>query len=137
MAEIARALDQMPAIRLERLDWQLANEPEALSGPRPAPSTSQTPAPSRTSTPSGLFAVSLLHATLPTDHAAEPRRSIEAVQALAAVLTENPALRVEIVQWPVDLQPNQFLRAPNLSASDSKIDPPRFQIRVAVKLNPS
>lgn len=142
-AEIARALDQMPAIRLERLDWQLAPEPEALSGQSTvpvaptAPSASRTPTPPGTPNPSNLFAVGLLHATLPADHAAEPRRGIEAVQALAAAFAENPALRVQIVQWPVDLQPNQFLRAPNLSASDAKIDPPRFQIRVAVKLTPS
>lgn len=139
-ADIARALDQMPAIRLERLDWQLANEPEALSGASAAPAASvsqPTPTPIRPGMPatSGLFAVGLLHATLPADHAAEPRRGIEAVQALAAALAENPALRVQIVQWPVDLQPNQFLRAPNLSASESRIDPPRFQIRVAARLD--
>ena len=123
--EISRALQSTPAIELETIDWRLGgNEATNVRA-----GTAQAPA----ALPSGSESV-VLNGALRLGPQSSARRLLAAFQQFVDALQANPALQVDVLQRPVDIEPGKSLKGRDLKTEDDK--PHTFSLRVTRKIAP-
>jgi hypothetical protein len=103
---VSRALDDLTAVELERIEWRLADEFDQTKG---------------------AFAILDLHGRLATGAALPERRT--SVARLEQRLRDDPALRVAVLKQPFAMDSGRVLR----SADDAE-DGGQFAVRVAQPL---
>ena len=122
--ELSRALNSEPAIELDRLDWKIggtesnagtASQQEADSKPVPEDSESL-----------------VVQGSLRLGDNPEARQLLSTFNRFVTVLRANPALQVEILQQPFDIESGKPLRSGDPS---SEGNPPRkFSLQIIRKI---
>lgn len=124
-AEISRALDAMPQIEVDRIDWSISDTPDPQPG---AQNTRGLLA--GLEKPGNAYSVATVFGRLAGGVSPSQRGQIEAVSAFAEELGRNEGLLVSVVRMPIDVESQRALRS---DAGDGR-DVPRFAVRVARKL---
>lgn len=123
--EISRAMDAMPQIEVDRIDWSISDTPD------PQPATPEAHGLlAGLEKPGTTYAVATVAGRLAGNVSSSQRAQIEAVNAFAEELGRNEGLLVTVVRMPVDVESQRALRSDAGSGSDV----PRFAVRVARKL---
>lgn len=125
MRRVAAALDQSPAVEIERIDWSLtsraAEHPTQLLQP---------PAGNAADQDHGIVTAVVVSALLPAP-SADPRGTLDAINAFLAVLRRDPTLEVSVLRLPFDTEPGKYLRGGgDTPAAREQV---RFALRVSHK----
>ena len=123
--DISRGLDAAPQIELDRLEWALADNPDAAIESGAQRIAAQ---PAAVSVP--RFAVAIVSGHLDMPAYADQRAQLEAVNAFAAELRKDSELQVSVLRMPVDIESQRALRSDTGTSSEV----PRFTLRVARKI---
>lgn len=127
LAHLSNALEDMPTITLQKLDWAIADRTNS-GAPTGAPSPSSAPAGNGAATVTALLDVT---AQLPITVAADQRLQIEMVESLIARL-RTEGVETTIVKSPVDIESGKALKRGS-SDTERPSGPPDFKIRLTSK----
>ncbi len=111
---ISHALDAVPRIEIERIEWQLGARPveapaAAAARPAPTPVAAGNPA----GADNALYASALVHGVLPAALASDQRGQIELVNTFADALRKEDGLQVSVQRMPFDIEPGKSLKSAN------------------------
>ncbi len=104
---ISRALDKLPEIRIDQLQWQVSETAPAAAGteaapPPPAATVETAPAVALIGIPKKPFQILIVEGAI-DPFKNDYRAALESVRQLKAELTKNKQLQVEVTQWPIDI----------------------------------
>lgn len=119
---VSRALDQLPAIELESIDWKLA----ATDNGKPAPLSEKS------SLLGATDEVAVIHGTIRLAPNAQPRQVMAAFEQLVRQLQTDPALRVTVLQQPFETESGRSLKGGTLE--DENPQPRTFSLQLSRKL---
>ncbi|MBK7686974.1 MAG: hypothetical protein IPJ25_14055 [Rhodocyclaceae bacterium] len=127
LAHLSNALESMPTITLQKLDWAIADRSN---------SGTPTSAPSPSSVPAGNGATKVttqldVTAQLPITVAADQRQQIDLVENLISRLRTD-GVEVTIIKSPVDIESGKALKRGSTD-SDRPSGQPDFKIRLTSK----
>jgi len=117
LAIVSQALDALPQIRIDQLQWQVAEKPETALAPANLQPPAGTPLPQPAASGAELAPSAHLfgipqkpYQILLIDGEVMPfrndyRTALESVRSLAAELGKNKHLRVEVTRQPLDIRP--------------------------------
>lgn len=128
-ARISRALEEVPAVEMERLEWFLSTNPDEMGV---AQDSVRLPAISAAGAPPGMYAVALISGTLPSSQDGDQRALLETVNEFVSALRRDAALMVSVVRMPVDVESGKTLRSGSEAAVAAET--PRFSLRVSYPL---
>lgn len=122
---VSRALEAVPRVDLERLQWWLSGNPdEALAIPnQPKPAASAG---------GGMHEIAVVHGLLPASMASDQRGQLETVNAFAEALRKNPGLRVTVQRMPFDIESGKSLKS--TSESEKDVTRLKFVLHLSRKL---
>ena len=138
LLSISRALDDLPAVELERIDWILSDKPEDTSI-REQGSAGQQPLSSqlgRATIPSpqgNYFAVMELSLKLPLAYANDHRAMLNAVDTFKDALQKTPGLSVKVLRMPFDAESGKTIKS-NGDSDEVKAEAPNFSLRVVQRV---
>nr|MBL8412099.1 hypothetical protein [Dechloromonas sp.] len=113
---LSRALDQMPNIRLESIEWKIGR-PVAGSGGI-----------------EGSEEIAIIKASVIPPRAATPRQILASSEQFAELLKANPDLALRVLQQPFDLESGRSLRGGD--GDDSASEPKAFTLELIRKITP-
>ena len=123
--EISRALQSVPAAELDSIDWRVGNGAEAPADMAGSRTSAANAAPDDSET-------AVLRGTLKLGPDANARQMLHAFNELVEALQANPALRVDVLQRPFDIEPGKSLKGGDIALEDDK--PRVFGLQVTRKL---
>ena len=128
--EISRALQTVPAVELEAIDWHMADDsarsPATSSAAMPANPANPGNAASPMGVPNGESAV--VQGVLRPGAGASARRLLEIFDRFVEALQANPKLRVDIRKRPFDIEPGKTLKHEDTLTDDGK--PRSFSVQI-------
>jgi hypothetical protein len=119
---ISRALDQSPAVDIDKLDWWLANSPGEMRG--------TTMDASQPAVDGSGYAIALIHGRLPFALADDHKNQTETINGFAEKL-RAPNMQVQIVSLPFEAKSGKAIRNTD---TGGLLEPPVFALKVAQKL---
>lgn len=119
--EVSRALDRVAAVNLEGIEWKGV----ALDSSSPAN-------PAGGSGRSVDKETAILRGTLRLGPEDNPRQVLAALNQFVDLLRRNPALEVEILQQPFDVESGKSLKGDDAELRESRPRPFKLQLRRAV-----
>lgn len=122
--EISRALQAAPSAELDGLDWK-------VGGAESSPATAANKAPSASAVPPDSEAI-IVRGTLKLGPNANARQMLGAFNYLLDALKANPALQVDVLQRPFDIESGKSLRGDDTTLEDNK--PRTFSLQIIRKL---
>ncbi|MBK9446083.1 MAG: hypothetical protein IPO00_08285 [Betaproteobacteria bacterium] len=114
--EISAALSSAPAVDIGTIEWRTAGA-ASTTGNQPAAALSDS---------SGQTA--LIRGTLNLGTRATPRQILQAFQQFVDTLSANPALQVQVIQQPFDVDSGKALRSGNDGTADTGARPFALEI---------
>ena len=125
-ALISRALQNLPAIEVEAIDWKTGGTDAPGSPP-----TAQAVA-ARPIDPSSETAV--LRGTLRLGAGANPRQMLDVFNSFIEALKTTPDVQIDVLRRPFDIEPGKTLKDEDTIAEDSK--PRAFSVQITRKIAP-
>ena len=122
--EISRALNDSPAVELDRIDWQVGSIDDA------APQNSGRAA--ATASASEASEEAIVRGTLKLGANASARQLLAAFNALIESLKANPTLQLTILQRPFDIESAKSLKGGDITVEDSQ--PRSFSLQLSRKI---
>ena len=122
LRRVAAAMDQSPAVEIERIDWSLTSRPEGGLAAAPVGTGDDH---------KDMYSVAVVNAVLPAPPG-DPRAALEVINAFVAALRRDPTLQVTVLRLPFDTEPGKFLRGGSDTATGR--DVARFTLRVSHKV---
>lgn len=110
LISLSRALDRFPNVEITRIDWAVADQPEAA----------------------GPAAVADVHGELPVSLINDHRAQLAAINGLAEALRGHPETTVRILTLPFDIESGKSIRSDGDNAS--AVNPPHFSFRIVTRL---
>ncbi len=127
LRHISQALEAVPEIELERVEWQLTTRPEEAGASIPgAANRAAARAQDR------MLAVAVVSAAIEAAAQGDRRRIFETIEEFAAAFRRDPDVQVGIVQRPFDIDPGRALK----SAGGDGTGVARFVLRVSYPVRP-
>ena len=126
---ISRALEQVPRVDIERLQWQLGASPE---GSFQLPQDARKSAAAPSDKAGGMYANAAVHGLLPAALAADQRGQLDTVNAFADALRKTPGLEVSVLRMPFDIESGKSLKSS--AAAETAATQPKFILLVSRKL---
>lgn len=132
---VSRALDALPQIRIDQLNWQVGAEAEVAGSPQSAPAQAPQPSAGEVAPSATLIGIpkppnqALLIEGEVTPFRNDYRTALESVKLFAAELGKNKPLKVEITHLPLDIRPTE-----KLTGKEGNEDA-GVQARFSLKLN--
>lgn len=136
---LSRALDAVPAVELQQVDWVLSANPEdSVRGPSqnakpPAP----TPAPGGIAPPPPIqgsyFAIMEIQAKLPVSYANDHRTLLTTVDAFRDALQKNPDITTRVLRMPFDTESGKTIKSSGDNEA-ARAEAPDFQIRIVQRI---
>lgn len=123
--EISRAMDEAPAVELERIDWQVGPGDAGAA----ARSTGQAVTASGVADDSEAV---IVRGTLKLGAHATARQLLDAFNLLLETLKANPKLQIAVLQRPLDIESAKSLKGSDTTVDDDK--PRAFAIQIIRKL---
>ena len=99
---ISRAMDQIPSIQLNRIDWRASADPEEGTG---------TPERKASSAAAKLSVVADLYGQLPTALASDQRALLAAIEGFSNELRKDGELDVRTLKLPFDIESSKSLKS--------------------------
>jgi len=135
---ISHALDDIPALELERIDWVLSDNPEATLVREQANPGQQSPSPqfggATIPSPQGnYFAIMELSLKLPLAYANDHSAMRNAVDRLKDALQQTPGLSVKVLRMPFDAESGKTIKG-NGDGDEAKAEAPGFSLRVVQRV---
>ncbi len=126
--EISRALHALPAIEIDAIDWQTAAAGQtAKTSGAPVPANALPPG----AVPPGSESA-IVRGTVRLGAQAGARRALELVDRFVGLLQANPALRIDILKRPFDIEPGKTLKHEDTLIDDNK--PRSFTVQITRKI---
>lgn len=122
---ISQALNQAPAVELQRIDWKLAAGANATATPRSA-------AVPKAGLLTSSDEVATIHGTVVLGQTATPRQILTAFESLVRALGTAPGLKVTVLQQPFDIDSGRALKGGD-QEHDSR-QPRAFVVEIARKI---
>lgn len=120
MRELGEVLNDLPQVKLDRLEWRLVADPASASASGLPP----------------MRAELIVHALLPEAFGTQQRRALEVVDALTGMLRARPGLQVQVLRQPFDLESGQVLRGGSRTEQSDAHTAPPFVLRIGRTLAP-
>lgn len=127
---VSRALEEAPRVDLERLQWQLSANPD--EGVKAVADARKPAGGAPAAAPNAMYETAVVHGLLPASLAADQRGQLETVNAFADALRKNPALQVNVVQMPFDIESGKSLKSS--SEAEQSLAKLKFVIHLSRKL---
>ena len=121
--EISRALQDAPLIELEAIEWKLGGAETPGAGVLASSSAKSLPAGSEAAIVQGF---------LRTGNHGNPRQILAAFTQFAETLKANPALQVEVLKRPFDVESGKALKGEDAMVEDNK--PRSFSLQISRKI---
>lgn len=115
---LSRALDTVPEVELQRIDWSLSPKPEGAS---------------ERASGGSYFALVDIQAQLPPTMLSNHRGMLDAVNRFAAELGKDSTLDVKIVRMPFDTESGKTIRS-SADAPTAQRDPPGFSVHIVQRI---
>lgn len=122
--EISRALQAVPAVELDALDWKITT---AKASRQPAVGEAKPG-----ETPAVDSETALLRGTLRLGQESNPRQVLAVFNRLLEALRRNPKLEVEVLQQPFDVESGKSLKGGDAAVEDDQPRSFKLQIRRAL-----
>lgn len=134
LAHLGKALSEMPAIELLKLDWSLTQH---FAGKAAIPATSATPATPATGTPAVkpiAWHILDIEGRLPATMASDQRAMIELIDRFAARL-QRDGVEVLLTKRPIDVESAKSYKS-GAQATDPEAATPHFSLRIGKGIAP-
>lgn len=126
LREISRALNVLPAVELERIDW-------LLTSPEAGGKTGSTATPASAATPASKETV-VLRGVLKLGPNASVRQMLSTLDQLVSTLSADPKLQVDILQRPLDIESGKSIKGGEVALDNSA--PRVFSLQISRSLIP-
>ncbi|MBE2260026.1 MAG: hypothetical protein H6942_12590 [Candidatus Accumulibacter sp.] len=118
--EISHALDRVPSVELESIDWRVG-DPQPARGAATAGAANPEPRPADGET-------AVFQGTLRLGSDSNPRQVLAVFNRLVDALKSNPKLQVEVQQQPFDVQSGKSLKGGDAAVDEQQ--PRAFKVQV-------
>ena len=121
--EISRALQSAPAIELDAIEWKLGGAETGVTGASTQPAARPVAAGNEAAIVQGFLRLG---------SNSNPRQILAAFTQFAEVLKANPALQVDILKRPFDVESGKALKGEDTMVEDNK--PRSFSVQISRKI---
>ena len=121
---------EVSRVDLERLQWQLSANPD--EGVKAVADARKPAGAAPAAATNAMYETAVVHGLLPASLAADQRGQLETVNAFADALRKNPALQVNVVQMPFDIESGKSLKSS--SEAEQSLAKLKFVIHLSRKL---
>lgn len=135
VAAISRALDGLPQIKIQEINWQASETDGAAIGPAAgtpaaAPGVDAAPSAALVGVPKKPFEIVTIGGEI-IPFKNDYRTALDSVRQLSEALRKNTHIQVEITRSPLDLRPS--VRLESQAGSDESLSKPQFSLKLAWK----
>ena len=132
---IGRALNQMPSITLDSLEWKIGRSGTSTLGPAVGSTVAaSTTASLAAANLSGDTEIAVIRGKLQPERNASARSILATFEQFLKLLGSDPALTVKVTQQPFDMESGQALRGGD--NEDEGMQPRTFTLEVSRKITP-
>ena len=133
---LSDALDAVPAVELQQVDWLLSGNPEDAvhgTGQPVKPVAGPNSSPATPPIQGNYFAIMEIQAKLPLSYANDHRALLNTVDAFRDALQKNPDITTRVLHMPFDTESGKTIK----SSGDNdiaKAEAPDFQMRIVQRI---